>query len=111
MGTLKSSLITCNPERPVREAHPNSISAWIKSVIARAYKVDKDNPGPLLFRATLEIRAQSVSYAWYANVSVEQIVKQCRWTQHSTFTNFYLREVAGQQGEILVQPHCCPQVK
>ncbi len=74
------------------------MSVWIKSVIARAYEVDKDNPGPLLFRVTHEIRAQSVSYARYANVSVEQIVKQCRWVQHSTFTNFYLREVAGQQG-------------
>ncbi len=87
-GALRSLLITCNIKGPVREAHPNTISAWIESVIARAYEVDKDNPGPLLFRATDEIRAQSVSYAWYANVSIEQIVKECRWAQHSTFTNF-----------------------
>ncbi len=52
----------------------------------------------------MKLKAQSVSYAWYANVSVEQIVKLYRWTQHSTFANFYLWEVTGQQAEMLLLP-------
>ncbi len=51
-----------------------------------------------------EIRAQAASYSLYSNVSVESILKQWRWTQHSTFTRFYLREVVGQQGELVVLP-------
>ena len=103
-GSIKHLFLTNNLKGLVRAIHKNTLSGWIKRVIAQAYEVEENNKGPLLNRATHEIRAQAASYSLYANVSVENILRQCRWAQHSTFTKFYLREVAGQQGELMVLP-------
>ncbi len=103
-GSVKHLFLSNNLRGKVKAIHKNTLSGWIKRVIAQAYEVEENNKGPLLNRATHEIRAQAASYSLYANVSVENILRQCRWAQHSTFTKFYLREVAGQQGELMVLP-------
>ena len=103
-GNISQLFITNNLKGPARPAHVNTISSWVKSVVAHAYSVEENSNGPLLHRATHEIRAQAASYALYANVSIEQILKTCRWAQHSTFTHFYLREISGQQNGLLVLP-------
>ncbi len=103
-GSIKHLFITNNRTGSIRAIHKNTLSGWIKRIIAQAYEVEESNKGPLLKRATHEIRAQAASYSLYANVSLENIMRQCRWAHHTTFTKFYLREIAGQQGELLVLP-------
>jgi len=103
-GDIRDLLLTCNDKGPVKGAHVNTLSGWIKRVISQAYQVDNSNSGSLLHRATHEIRAQSASYAVYGNVSIDQIMRQCRWANHSTFTNFYLRDLAGRQGDMWTLP-------
>ncbi len=101
---ISTLFISCNTIGPIKGVHPNTISGWIKRVIADAYEMDKKSNGPLLSRATHEIRAQGTSYALYANTAVEDIMKQCRWAHANTFTTFYLRDVTKQMSGIHTLP-------
>jgi integrase len=97
---ISDLFITISEKGLVKATHPNTLSSWVKGVIAKAYDTNKRNKGALLNRATHEIRAQGASYALYENVAMESILQQCRWSQQTTFTSFYLREVSGQLGEV-----------
>lgn len=90
--------------KTAKPVHMNTISAWIKSLVAYAYDTYTDGSGSLLNRAAHEIRAQAASYHLQINFSIEQIMEQCRWSQHTTFTNYYLRDVAGQIDGMLALP-------
>ncbi len=69
--------------------------------------MDKKSKGPLLSRATHEIRAPGASYALFGNTAVEDIMKQCRWAHATTFTTFYLRDVTKQMSGIHPTPFDC----
>lgn len=103
-GAVRSLFISNNPNKPCKGVHINSISAWMKSVISRAYDTVSNDKSALLNRSAHEIRAQAASYSLYANYSMEQIMRQCRWSQHTTFTSYYLKDVAGQLDGLLVLP-------
>ena len=92
---ISDLFITFSVKGLVKAAHPNTLSSWVKGVIAY-----DGNKGTLLKRATHEVRAQGASYALYENVAMENILMQCRWSQQTTFTSFYLREVSGQLEEV-----------
>ena len=40
-----------------------------------------------------DIRAFTASKAFYGGVSVDQIIHECHWKAHNTFTNFYLKDL------------------
>ena len=40
-----------------------------------------------------DIRAFAASKAFYGEVSVDQIMQECHWKAHNTFTNFYLKDL------------------
>ena len=48
-----------------------------------------------------EVRAMAASWAFFNNVSVEDIMAACSWKSHNTFTSYYLRDLALIQGELL----------
>lgn len=94
-GGIKSLFITCNPKRAYKAIHVNTLSSWIKHLIADVYAIAPENTCSLLHRSTHEIRALSASMALKANVSLGGILEQCRWAQGSTFVNFYLKDMTG----------------
>ena len=102
---ISQLLITVKKNDSVKPAHKNTISGWMKGVIAKAYEIEERSKDPVLRRATHEIRAQAASFALYANVSVDQILQTCRWSQTTTFTSYYLRDmIHTQDGEISLPP-------
>jgi integrase len=86
--------------------HPKSVakvtarhlSAWLRAVIAGAYRRAKQEP-PTSFKPH-SIRAAAASWAWNANVPLPTILEQCRWARESTFTRFYLRRLAETDGTV-----------
>ena len=92
---IKALFITCNPKREVKEAHLNTLSSWIKHIIADTYAIAPEDYASVLHRSTHEIRALSASLALYGNVTIESILQQCRWAHSSTFINHYLRDTSG----------------
>ena len=88
-------LLSCNKFGVFyKPAGKNAISSWIKHVIADSHKSLDDNTTYSLARPAHEIRAIASSLCLYKNVAVESILEQCRWKNQSTFTSFYLRDVA-----------------
>ena len=40
-----------------------------------------------------DIRAFTASKAFYSGASVDQIMQACHWKAHTTFTNFYVKDL------------------
>ena len=47
-----------------------------------------------------DVRAFAASKAFQSGVSLEQILSACHWKSHNTFTQFYLKDVAGADTEL-----------
>ena len=83
----------------------NTIANWIKNVIKLAYE-NADQEQCDISRITAhELRALGASVAFRRNLSVQSINQACYWRGHSTFTNYYLRDLAMHQEDELRLPN------
>ena len=73
-----------------REISKNGISFFLRDTIISANAVYEDG-GP--FKAH-DIRGMAISMAFKLNTSITEIMKAATWKSPSTFSNFYLKEVA-----------------
>ena len=92
-GESSQLFISIN-NKQTRGVCKNTLASWVKAVILQAYK-----DAPLEVRTSLkvsshEIRALATSTAFYGNTSMDDILQAGRWANQSTFTGFYLRDVA-----------------
>lgn len=106
-GNINQLFITCNHKGLARAANKNTLSSWAKHVVAGAYSTTTDSGSSVLHRSLHEVRAVSASLAHCHNVSMEDILTQCRWQHQTTFTSFYLRDVKCQKDEL----HCLPPIQ
>jgi integrase len=74
------------------------LAAWLRATIAGAYRRARQQPPPSF--TPHSIRAAAASWAWHTNVPLPTILEQCRWSRQSTFTRFYLRQMAETDGII-----------
>ena len=70
-----------------------TISAWAKNVIRFAYDNNKDYQRQLHGLRVHETRAISASLAVQSTFSMTSILENCTWKDHSTFTDYYLRDM------------------
>ena len=103
-GEVNHLFLSCKRSKTTKPASKNTLSSWIKQVVADAYKAADEHSYPVLFRSAHEVRALGASLALYQNVSMENILSQCRWAQQSTFTSFYLRNIMGADGNYQITP-------
>ena len=91
--TEKSRLFI--PVLGTREAvSKNTISAWITSVVRRAY-LHQHGELQALHRVTAhEVRAIATSWHFHHTMSLQNVMKAASWRSHSTFSSFYLRDVS-----------------
>ena len=71
----------------------NTISIWVKALLKLVYELADEQSSFLTGRTTHAIRALASSWAFYKNVSVEQILRSCSWKNQTTFTSFYLKNL------------------
>ena len=76
-----------------RKISKNSISFWILQVISRAYAEAEDAPPRPRAR---ELRGLGPSLLFKKNFTVEAVLKAGTWKRQSTFTRFYLRDLASK---------------
>ena len=72
----------------------STISSWIKQTVMLAYQgSDLENHNLSKVKAH-DVRSMVASLAFKGGVSLDQILGACFWKSHTTFTNFYLKDVA-----------------
>ena len=47
-----------------------------------------------------KVRVVATSWAYHNRISSEDILQAASWKNHSTFSNFYLRSLAAQEGDL-----------
>jgi integrase len=76
------------------ELHVNTISSWVKQTIKHAYETLSLEDRTMHTLSTHEIRAMAASLSIQANYNLDSILNACVWKQHTTFTDFYLRDLS-----------------
>ena len=79
--------------REKKEVSKNTISFWLREVIRKAYSSADSGPPPSRVRAH-EVRGIAPSLAFKRNFSVQQVLRAGTWSCQTTFTSFYLRDIA-----------------
>ena len=83
---------------PIKEGHSKdiskpTISSCIKQSIILAYqKSDQEVQNVSQVKAH-EVRSLVASLAFKGGVALDEIMASCFWRSHSTFTNFYLKDL------------------
>lgn len=71
----------------------NTISAWITSVVRRAYTHQHQELHTMHKITAHEVRALATSWQFHHTLSLESVMDAAAWRCHSTFSEFYLRDV------------------
>ena len=100
----KALLISHSPQHK-GDITVNTVANWLKNVIKLAYQNAESDDLKLAKVTAHEVRALAASTAFALNQSVQSINKACYWRGHSTFTNFYLRDLAMEQNYELHMPN------
>ena len=79
----------------------NTISSWLKKTIVTAYKLADKDTCQLVGVKAHDVRAMASSWALQRNVSMDNILTACQWKNHSTFTQFYLKDLTVIQEDML----------
>ena len=82
------------------DIRPATLSSWLKQTILLCYKQADQQALDLVQVKAHDIRAYAASKAFYSGVSVDQIMQACHWKAHSTFTNFYLKDLTWSHTDI-----------
>ena len=92
---LSSSLraVVCVPRRIQTRAVKNSVSHWIRWVISRAYS---DSGSPVPRPLARETRGIGLSLLFKKNFSVEFVLRAGTLKRQTTFSRFYLRDLASK---------------
>ena len=72
----------------------NSIFNWIMSVVRRAYNTHHQHLHQLHRVNAHEVRALATSWQFNNNLSLEAVMDAASWRSHTTFSDFYLRDVS-----------------
>ncbi len=72
-----------------------TITRWIKQIIVQAHNVILDQDLKLLEVKAHQVRAVATSLA-FRSATLDQVLDMGGWANHSTFTNFYLKNLSNQ---------------
>ena len=77
----------------------STISSWIKQTVMLVYQGSDLETQSLSRVKAHDVRSMAASLAFKGGVSLDQILGACFWKSHTTFTNFYLKDVAWRSKE------------
>ena len=76
-----------------------TISSWIKQTVILAYQESDLETQKLSRVKAHDVRSMAASLAFKGGVSLDHILGACFWKSHTTFTNFYLKDVSWKSKE------------
>lgn len=77
-----------------------TLSSWVKRLLSDVYGNPSKDAAQLVGRTTHEIRAMAATLAFTSQAGLDEVLKACTWKSHSTFTSFYLRDMAHTREEL-----------
>ena len=83
-----------------KDISPATISSWIKQTVILCYELSDQQAHTLHQVKAHDVRSFAASKAFQSGVSLEQILSDCHWKSHNTFTQFYLKDVAWADSEL-----------
>ena len=83
-----------------KEVSKDTISRWIKQVISQAHSGVDEEKARLVKCSAHELRAIATSLAFKHTQNLRTVMAAASWRSHSTFSQFYLRDVSFQDGEL-----------
>ena len=84
-----------------KDISPATISSWTKPTVIPCYELSDQEALTLHQVKAHDVRAFAASKAVQSGVSLEQILSACHWKSHNTFTQFYWKDVAWPDTELL----------
>ena len=82
----------------VSKTTPAMVSAWICRTIWRAYVLEPGDVDSANVRVTAhDVRAFAASWSAFNHVPMEDVMRAASWTNTTTFTSFYLRDLCHQR--------------
>jgi hypothetical protein len=83
-----------------KEIGKDSVSVWIRKVIQKAYEHHTEEDKVVLKYKAHDLRALAASWAFHNSVALVDVMNACTWKRHSTFSEFYLRDMASQADDL-----------
>ena len=77
-----------------------TISSWFKQTMILCYQLSDQEVLTLHQLKAHDVRTFAASKAFQSGISLEQILSVCHLKSHSTFTQFYLKDVALADSEL-----------
>ena len=71
----------------------NTISIWVRSLLHSVYSNDNKDTASLVCKTTHAIRVMAASLAFTSQIDIDEILKNCSWKHHTTFSEFYLKDL------------------
>ena len=84
-----------------KDISPATISSWIKQTVILCYELSDQESLTLHQVKAHDVRAFAASKAFQSGISLDQILAARHWKSHNTFTQFYLKDVAWADSELL----------
>ena len=83
---------------------PATVSSWIKQTVLLCYQLSDHEAQAMHQVRAHDVRAFAASKAFQGGVSLDQILSACHWKAHNTFTQFYLKDLAWADSELVLGP-------
>ena len=96
-GTKKNLFISYQKGRKT-EICRNTISSWIKNLLLHCYKNPQEDAVRLSGLGSHEIRRIASTLVFIGNTCIEDVLQAGSWKVHSTFTDFYLKDLTVLDG-------------
>ena len=81
----------------------NTVSFWLRETIKKAYQSSGEEDNALRIR-THEVRGIAPTLLFRRNFAVDQVLRAGVWKNQSTFTAFYLRDIAHKSLDTFLGP-------
>ena len=66
---------------------------WVITLLHSVYSNANKDAAALVSRTTRAIRAMAASLAFTSQINIDKILKYCSWISHTTFLEFYLKDL------------------
>jgi hypothetical protein len=81
---------------------PSTISGWIRDLVLDLYGAGGDAGIQRRFNVKPhEVRSLAVSWAAANRASMKEVMQAANWRSHTTFTDFYLRDMTNLRGKLM----------
>ena len=79
----------------------NTITSWIRALLHFIYSNANRDAAALSGSSTHAIQAMVASLAFSGQVNLDEVLRNCSWKSHTTFSEFYLKDMTQVRDDLL----------